>query len=306
MTNFPNGVASFGIPVVPSSAGLTTGQVFFVSNNWFTAITTGVRGSDSNAGTSSRRPLATLAAALVLCRAGFGDTIFLMPGHVEIVTAAAGILVSLSGIRLIGIGTGQNRPQIQYTTAAAASFNVTGANFYCENIYFAPYGVASVTAAVNVQAADANFVSCEFELANATNGAVLGILTTAAASRLRVKNCYFHGNATPATTVAAICLVGGDSISIEENIFECTFTLGVGAIQNITTACTNLVIKGNLINNLTASSTKCIVAISTTTGQVSRNYMQILSGTAPITGAALSWVGGNYYAAAIATAGTLI
>ena len=42
------------------------------------------------------------------------------------------------------------------------------------------------------------------------------------------------------------------------------------------------------------------------TGQISGNQMQILSGTAPITGDAMAWVGNNYYAAAIATAGTLI
>jgi hypothetical protein len=34
--------------------------------------------------------------------------------------------------------------------------------------------------------------------------------------------------------------------------------------------------------------------------------MQVLTGTAPIVGAAMSWVGRNYYAATIATAGTLI
>lgn len=42
------------------------------------------------------------------------------------------------------------------------------------------------------------------------------------------------------------------------------------------------------------------------TGMISDNRMQILSGTAPITAAGMSWVGGNYYAAALATAGTLI
>ncbi len=51
---------------------------------------------------------------------------------------------------------------------------------------------------------------------------------------------------------------------------------------------TNAVVDGNRINNLTASSTKSMVFVAGSTGMISNNRMQILSGSAPITGAALS------------------
>jgi hypothetical protein len=293
MTNFPGGVASFGVPVLPS-AGQSTGQVFFVHSS----------GSNGNTGKTPAKPFATLAKAISQCTAAKGDTIYVMPGHTETLIAAAGVAVSVAGVRIVGLGNGKNRPVFNYTTSAAASFDVTAANVYVENLYFRPIGVASVTSAVNVSAADACFVNCEWELGDATNAAVQGLTTTAAADRLRVLNCKFHGVTTASTN--ALKIVGGDAIEISGCTFQGPYASGSGAIQNVTTACTNCIVKDNVINNLTASSTKVMVFVSTSTGQISRNYMQILSGTAPITGAAMSWVGANYYGATIAAAGTLI
>src|SRR5262245_55708966 len=51
-----------------------------------------------------------------------------------------------------------------------------------------------------------------------------------------------------------------------------------GVIKNATTDSTNLVIADNLIQDLTASNTKSIVLTATSTGQISGNRMQILSG----------------------------
>lgn len=295
MTNFPNGLASFGVPVTPASVPATSGKVFFVHSS----------GSNGNSGKDTAHPLATVAAAIAKCTADKGDTVLVMPGHTETLTAAAAIAVNVSGVRIVGLGTGRNRPVFNYTTAVGASFDVTAANALLVNLVFKPLGIDNVTAAVNVQAADCIIRACEFELANATNQAALGILTNASADRLVVEDCFFHGTSDAGTT-NAIQVVGGDSIVIRRNYFHGAYASGSGAIQNVTTACTRAVIEGNVINNLTAACTKAMVFAAASTGQIARNYMQILSGTAPITGAAMSWVGGNYYAATIATAGTLV
>jgi hypothetical protein len=100
--------------------------------------------------------------------------------------------------------------------------------------------------------------------------------------------------------------VGGDNIHIENNTIMGRYTTSVGCIRSQTTANTMLVIRNNVLANLTASSTKVIVLLTGSTGFISGNHMQILSGTAPITGDAACWCGGNYYAATIATGSTLV
>lgn len=297
-TNFPNGVSSWGVPVLPvSGQGPSTGQVFFVDS---------VLGSAAYDGLSPARALATLNAAVTKCIAAKGDTIYLMPGHTETLIAAAGVALSKAGIRVIGLGVGKNRPIFNYSTAVGASFDVTAANVYVENIYFRGLGIDALTAMINVSAADVTFVNCEIEHGDATNQAVLALLTTAAADRLKLARCHFHGSAD-AGTAAAVRIVGGTDIVIERCKMIGAYTTSKGGVDNITTACVNLTVDSCIISNLTASSTVCVNLAAATTGAVVDCRLSILSGTAPIVGAALNQVGGNYYkAAAGVAAGTLL
>lgn len=234
-----------------------------------------------------------------------GDKILLAPGHAETITGAAGVLVNIAGVHIVGTGNGRRRAVFNYTTAVGASFDITAANVTIENVVFTPTGIDAVTAAINISGADCTLIGCEMQHATATGQAVLGILTTAAADRLRVIGCKFYGT-TDAGTNAAIRIVGGDGAEIRDCVFSGAYASGTGPIENVTTACTNCIVRGNSIQNLTASNTKAAVFVATSTGQISRNDMQILSGTAPITGAAISWVGGNYYGASIGALGVLI
>lgn len=69
-TNFPNGLASFGIPVVPGGIPFgPTSKVFFVAPG---------TGSDGNKGTDIRKPLATLSKAHSLMTANSNDVCFLI------------------------------------------------------------------------------------------------------------------------------------------------------------------------------------------------------------------------------------
>ena len=278
-----------------------TGDTYYVGST-VTGATDGV-----GYGRSPEAPFATLAYALnTACTANNGDLVIVLPGHTEAVIAAGTITASKAGVTVRGIGVGRARPVITYTTAIGASVNVTAANVWFDNIVFSGVGFAAVTAMVNVSAADCRFTNCEFEFANATNQAVVAILTTAAANRLRVEDCHFHGTNNAGTTTA-IQFVGVSDSRIQRNIIAGAFTAAFGGINIITTAAVNLIITDNLIQNLTAVATKAIVdTITASTGQISRNLMQILSGTAPITGATFSWVGGNYYGAALGALGVLI
>jgi hypothetical protein len=278
---------------------LAPGNVFFVQS------TNSNAGDSPGKGQTPDAPFATINYAVSQCTADQGDLILVLPGHVETLTAAAAVAVNVAGVTILGLGEGRQRPRVNYTTSAAASFDVTAARCKVENLFFTGAGVASVTAMVNVQAADCVLKGCEFEHANATNQAALVVLTTAAADRLRVEGCFFHGS-NNAGTAAAISLVGGDAIVLRDNLISGAYHASNGVIKNATTDCTNLQVVGNVVQNFTAVNTKSVVLTAGSTGQIANNRFQVLSGTAPITGAAMSWVGGNYYSATVATAGTLI
>jgi hypothetical protein len=70
LTNYPNGISSFGVPVLPSVSGVPfTGKAFFVNP---------ATGADGNPGTDPSLPLATLYAAHALCTAGNNDVVYLI------------------------------------------------------------------------------------------------------------------------------------------------------------------------------------------------------------------------------------
>lgn len=275
----------------------TTGNIFFVHSG------TGTNGAGY--GRNPDAPTATLDYAIGLCTASQGDRIYVMPGHAESLTGAAAVALDVAGVKVVGLGQGRNRPVFTYTTAVGASVDVSAANCAIENCVFV-VGYDAITAMFNITGADFTFRGNEIVTATASYQATLGILTTAAATRLTVDNNYFHGT-TDAGTATAIRIVGGDDHSITNNVILGAFTTTLGGIQNVTTACVNLKISGNTIANLTASASVAITLVSTTTGMVTNNRLSVLTGTAPVVGAALNGVGGNYYcAAAGVTAGTLL
>lgn len=294
MTNYKNGIESFGIPQVGSGIPVSNGMYRFVSS---------VTGNSGNKGTSITKPLATIAAAAA--KSAINDVIIVLPGHTESVTAAAGIALTKAGLTIVGLGTGNKRPVITFSTSTAATMTITAAGVSIYNCVFDLTGIDALVAPISPTAADFRIQNCKFVTASASAQATLAILTTAACDRLTLVNNEFIGT-TDAGTATAVRIVGGNEHVITGNRFYGAYTTSLGAIENNTTACLRCTITDNMIENATASSTKAMVFAAGSTGTIARNTMQILSGTAPITGAAMSWVGQNYYAAVIATAGTLI
>jgi hypothetical protein len=280
------------------------GKVFFVasSSSAFTGDLTQFMHPDEDGDT---RTFTSLPSAITAAVASRGDVIVLLPGFTATCTGAGTITVNKAGVTIVSLGEGNARATISYSTAVSASFDITAANVTIDNVIFDMTGVDAITAGINVQAAGVTIRNCRIINASASAQATLCVLTNATANRFSFIGNNVTGTSDAGTT-AAVRIVGGDSITVKDNFFSGAYSSGVGAVENLTTATTNCNVDGNKINNLTASSTKAMVFVAGSTGQISRNYMQILSGTAPITGAAMSWVGANYYAATIATAGTLI
>ena len=68
LTNFPNGISSFGVPVLPGTVPFT-GKAYFVNP---------ATGSDGNDGTSPDLPMATIYGAFSRCVSGNNDVIYLI------------------------------------------------------------------------------------------------------------------------------------------------------------------------------------------------------------------------------------
>lgn len=251
------------------------------------------------------RYAATIDAAIGLCTANAGDEIVVLPGHIETVTAAGAIAFDVAGITITGLGTGNNRPTINFTTSTAADINIDADGVTIQNIILDLTGIDALIAPIDVNSTNFTLQNCTIITADSAGQATLGILTDANASGMTIRNNQFLGT-TDAGTAAAIRIVGGNEHVIDGNRFYGAYTTSLGAIDNATTACLRVQVTNNLIQNATAASTQAMTFQAGSTGVIANNRMQILSGTAPIVGAAMSWAGGNYYAATIATAGTLI
>jgi hypothetical protein len=154
VTNFPNGVSSFGMPMI----GMTTGSVFFVDDS----------GSNGNSGADTDNPFADIDYAIGQCTASKGDVIFVMPGHYEAITGAAAIDCDVAGVSIIGLGRGTDQPQISFGHADAG-FVIGAASVWIENINFQA-AITGVLLGVSVEAAGDYFTikNCRFDVATTT------------------------------------------------------------------------------------------------------------------------------------------
>lgn len=77
---------------------------------------------------------ATLDAAVGLCTASAGDTIFILPGHTETISNATALSLDVAGINIVGLGYGTMRPTFTLDTATTATIGVTAANIRMKNV----------------------------------------------------------------------------------------------------------------------------------------------------------------------------
>ena len=259
LTNFPNGITSFGVPVlgagvqVPSS----TGTYFFVHSG---------TGSSANDGKTPTYPLATIDQAVNKCTADKGDVIVVMPGHAESVSAAAGIDADVAGISIVGLGNGENRPVVSFTTAAGADLDVDAANITIRNIVF-KNDIDSQTAMIDVNAAGFTMDSCDL-LEGSSKQALIYI--DLAEDRATIRNCYIKSIAAGADSGIKIA-AAKDRIRLENNVVDGDFS--DAGIHNPTSAiATNLVIANNIVRNRQTGD-HAIELVSACTGEATGNQL---------------------------------
>lgn len=264
-TNFPQGITSYGIPVIGSGANIpitnTGGTTWFVSSTL---------GNAGNTGTFDL-PFATLSAALSNANLKANDTIVVEEGHAETVIAAAGLLASVADVDIVGLGAGVTQPTFTFSTATTASFRITGAGVTVSGLKFVN-GVASLATIFDIQAKGVVIQNCVFQ----DNGTLTGlsfintVLTSAnVADGLKILNNYFYNPVSGNYNHAIGLNTVQDNVEISGNYIVGNFALS--GIHNVTgQVATNVNIHDNYVKNLTAAK-PALNFVSAVTGSAYRN-----------------------------------
>ena len=189
ISNFPqgftSGLAIRGMPLIQ----MQPGNVFWLNNSVVPMTPQSKAGSDSSRGTY-QQPFSTLAGALLQCVPGRGDIIFVGSGHAESISSATALNVSVSGVAIIGLGAGDQRPTFTLDTANTAVINISGDNISFQNCRFV-----------------ANFLNIAklFNLTHASMTGVVvgGVLQITAATT----GTLFIGNSVRGTGIPAGCYI---------------------------------------------------------------------------------------------------
>ena len=250
--------------------GQSTGGVFYVDSS--ASGTTGVTWATA---------VNDLEEAMALCTNDAGDIIILAPGHAETIGGAAAIDLDISGITIIGLGTGELRPTFTYDTTTD-SIAIGADDVRIKNCRF----IATVTAVANaiiIEATMENTIieDCIFENETAgTDEFVDTILISGTGSDGTIirNNIFMSDTSENAGPKASINFVDCDLLEVYGNKFF--GDAGDAHVFNETTASNFVSIYGNTfhqgaIGDAKLDTTPAISLVATTTGLIYDNTIAV-------------------------------
>jgi hypothetical protein len=247
LTNFPQGMQSdIGIRNVPTVVTNSGRNVWVDSNGAGT-------GSASQRRGTFQRPYATVALALTAAQKY--DTIFVKSGHAETIAAAGGWTPGVAGVRIVGVGYGDERPQITFAGAAGASILLNQVGCSLTNLLFinGQATASALTGPLALQASGVSIAGCEWRDSSGFE-AVRAVLSTAA-FKFGFIQLRYNGLTGSSTNVNAIRLVGSVDINID---FDFYGNASTSVIEFLTTACTGIFVSGRSYNQGGSSGTKIV------------------------------------------------
>jgi hypothetical protein len=269
LSNSPNGISSFGMPVLPGMDRPYTGKAYFVNNQ------TNSNGSNGNSGLSPSQPFSTLAYAVTQVTSNNDDVIYVLEGHTETIAVAGGIACASSGFSIVGLGNGRKRPTFTWS-ATGSTWTIAGSNVSLKNLVTTST-VAGVVSMFAVTGAGVTFDTVDY-YEDGTTDALQFILTTATADDLTVQNCRWHRGTTAASALSQwIVLTGADRCKITNNFGVLKGFATSNPINSwiavVTTACLAIEITHNRLYDSNSTGNVPILTIASTTGIVSNNLM---------------------------------
>lgn len=268
---------NYGRLIAPGNDEVGIGRTFYVNST--------VAGSD---GTSPETAVATLALALAKCTANQGDKVVLTPGHVESIAAATAI--TPAGVKIVGLGKGNKRPTITFTTANTAKFTVAVDNVSFENIIFVGNFLSIATCFLLTTAAEFSLDGCEFRDTDATHGFLSIVTTTVSVNSdgLSITNCKRQSDAT--TTPGPLLVIANtlDRLNLVGNsLFHTVASNNVAALlEHGALVVTHAMVAWNYIYSINTDTATGGILIKTTattgSGIVMHNRIRTLDAAAAI------------------------
>ena len=221
----------------------------------------------------------SLDSAMSKCRDNRGDTIIMLPGHVDTLATAASVANMKAGVTVMGVGNGDERPAINWT-AAASAVALAKANVRIENciLNFAKTAATTVAAPIQVTAAAFILSKCRliFSGAGGTQLCTVGIEYKAGSDRSQVLDCEIEGAADGAVTDHFLVSAAIDRFRFRRNLGS-SGPAGANGILRFSAAATNIIVDENTIENTLAgaSSTAVFVGFAGLTGQFPWNALSV-------------------------------
>lgn len=202
-------------------------QNFPTGDIWWVGSTVTAASDAAGFGKNPDAPFATLAYANAAAAAG--DTILLMPGHAESLIAATTLVMSLAGLRVIGLGNGRLRPQITIDTASTALWSITGANCLVENVdIISNFLNVATSMSVGAAADGLTLRKVNFYDTSVVLGSLIGISIADACCDVTIEDCNYYGIAlTAAATSCIVCAGAADRLIIRNCYLKGDFSTGV-------------------------------------------------------------------------------
>ena len=277
------------------STAQTNGQVWFVNGNHGSAGNT----ADTGVGESWDLPFATINYAVSRCSNDAGDIIYVAPGHTEAIqdtsplnqsgTVTDELCVDKTGVTIVGMGTGTNRPTITLSGATDATVEVRAGDVTLRNLLIVN-NLANTVAMVQVNALADGLIleNCEFRDSGAALECVLQINLATAADDITIRGCRFFNTAANDGNTACVFSIGATArLKIYDNLFRGDWQAPVIDLDAAVSTDTEVV--DNLFNQLDAVVTSVIDLHGSTTGVVKGNHIHCPAGGSqvPITAAAV-------------------
>ncbi len=265
---FENGLVLKGVPVdIPHP-----GKVFWV-NNSTVLPDQGIGGSNGNPGTYLK-PFLTVDYAIGRCKANRGDVIYVMPGHVEDITAAQGVDFDVAGVKCVGLGHGAKQARFDMT-AAAGDVTIDADNVHIYNMNFhANVTIVTIGLSILTGATDTVIKGCKFDVETTTTDEFLiSINLGVGCHRTLVEDCLIDMGLGGAAV--GIKLVGASAnVDIRNNRIVGDYSLA--NIDGITTLSTEVYIEDNLLINGASGdigTVAAIILLTGTTGVIRNNHI---------------------------------
>ena len=280
LSPFPQGLSTFGVPVLPGAGTPPiTGSVFWVDNGDPLA-------SDTASNGIFDKPFASINYASTKCTANNNDHIFAKAGHNESVTAAAALAYSTAGITVWFLGEGADKAKITFGTVVGADMDVDAASVTLVNPKFVA-ALDALTGPIDINAADFRIINGEYH-----DGTSIGttdcIVADPNAIRLKLHGWKYYEGSAGTEKESNIQLNGVDNAELFDiDIFG---AFNAGNIECVTDEWLNMRMKNVTLVNTDVDPSPCIVGDANMTGVAENVKCRVASGTTYVSNVGkMSW-----------------